>query len=424
MGVDLEALETGVRVAVLAVGAQLLEELLESVGVGRRNAPVRCACGKRMESRGVSVKIIVTLLGDVRFARSAYQCPACAKVRYPGDEELDVVKTGYSPGVRRLVADFASDDPFKRASQKLKSSAELVISRKDCERIAEGVGEDVARWFATEQRRMRAAQPPPPEAPKPIDAFYIEPDGTGVPMVPHEVEGRKGKQANGGAKTREAKLGCVFTQTAFTEKGRPIRDPVSTSYIGAIETAASFGWHLYAEAVRRGLFEAKRVIVISDGAEWIRNLVETHFAGATHIIDLYHAREHLVALCRRLLSHNLKQLNHYQDRWWEKLDEGEIETIVEEASAFLPKDPKAAKDTHAEIGYFDKNKDRMRYADYYEQGLFVGSGVIEAGCRTIIGERLKKSGMEWTVRGANAITALRCVIQSGRFEEYWEDKAS
>lgn len=421
---DLEAIERALRVAALSAGAAVLATLLEAVGVGRRDAPVRCTCGQRMASRGVGAKTIVTLLGEVRFARSTYRCPACAKVRVPGDEALGVVKTGYSPGVRRLVADFASDDPFKRASQKLKSSAELSISRKDCERIAEGVGEDVARWFEAEHGRLRATEPPPPEAPKSIEALYIEVDGTGVPMTPHELEGRKGKQADGRAKTREAKLACVFTQTAFTRKGRPIRDPASTSYIGAIETAAACGWRLYAEAVRRGLFHAKRVIVLSDGAEWIRNLVETHFPNVTHIIDLYHAREHLMTTCRLLFGHDLKQLNRYKQRWWEKLDAGEIEAIVEEACAFLPKDAGAAKDAHAEIAYFDKNKKRMRYADYFENGLFVGSGVIEAGCRTIIGERLKKSGMEWTVRGANAITALRCVIQSGRFEEYWEDKAS
>ena len=66
----------------------------------------------------------------------------------------------------------------------------------------------------------------------------------------------------------------------------------------------------------------------------------------------------------------------------------------------------------------------MRYQQYFEQGLFVGSGVIEAACRTIVGQRMKHSGMEWTVRGANAIAALRCVIQSNRFEEFWEQRAA
>jgi hypothetical protein len=64
----------------------------------------------------------------------------------------------------------------------------------------------------------------------------------------------------------------------------------------------------------------------------------------------------------------------------------------------------------------------MRYEEFRRQGLFVGSRVIEAGCRTVIARRLKRSGMFWSVRGANAITALRCARLSGRFDDYWENR--
>lgn len=422
-GVDLEALEQGIRAAVHAAGAKVLEELLRPVGVGRSGQEVRCRCGEVMKSRGVKEKTIVTLLGDIRFVRSAYRCPRCGKTRYPGDEALDAVKTCYSPGVRRLVSDFGSDAPFRRVSRQLKMAAALDISRKDCERIAEGVGQEVAGWFEAERDRLRFQEPPPFETPKTIDTLYIEFDGTGVPMVPHELEGRKGKQENGRAKTREAKMGCVFTQTAFNEKGRPIRDPASASFVGAIETAAQFQWRIYGEAVRRGLYAAKRVVCVTDGAEWIRNIVQTHFPGAIHIIDLYHAREHLVKLCKLLFGRDLWRFNHYKDQWWVDLDQGIIEGIIADAREHMPKNESDAKEIKEEIGYFETNKERMRYADYFEQGLFVGSGVIEAACRTLVAQRMKHSGMEWTVRGANAIAALRCAIQSNRFEEFWEQRA-
>jgi len=422
--VDLEALETAIRDAVHAAGAKVLEALLSPVGVGRREQAVRCTCGALMESGGLKTKSIVTLLGEIRFTRSAYRCPRCGQTRYPGDEQVDAVHTGYSPGVRRLVSDFASDAPFKRVSRQIKTAAALDISRKDCERVAEGVGQEVADWFAAERDRLRFQPPPPPEAPKTLDTLYIEFDGTGVPMVPHELEGRKGKQPNGGAKTREAKLGCVFTQTAFNEKGRPIRDDASASFVGAIETAEQFQWRIYAEAVRRGLFAARRVVCVTDGAEWIRNIVQTHFSGAQHIIDLYHAREHLVDLCKLLFGRDLRQLNQYKDRWWDALDEGNIEQIREEAQTHLPRSQPEAKEARAAIAYFETNQERMRYQQFFEQGLFVGSGVIEAACKTVIGQRMKHSAMEWTVRGANAIAALRCVIQSNRFEEFWEQRAS
>ena len=421
---DFEALEGAIRSAALAAGAPVLEGLLRDVGVGLGRDGVRCRCGAVMGSTGVVPKRIYTLLGPIRFERSRYHCPRCGQARYPGDEELGIEHTSRSPGVQRQVARLGAKEPFREVAQDMLELAGVSVSRKDCERIAEGVGEDLERWDKADRERLRFAEPPAPESPKTIDTLYIEFDGTGVPMVPEEVRGRKGQQPDGSAKTREAKLGCVFTQTAFDDQGRPIRDPASTSFTGAIESAAPFGWRIYAEAVRRGLFEAQRVVVITDGAKWIQNLVQTHFPGATHLIDLYHAREHLVELCKLLFDRDLKRLNRYKDRWWDLLDEGGIETLVDEARAFLPKDPKDGKDARTAIGYFDHNKGRMRYARFKAQGLFLGSGVIEAGCKTIIGQRLKQSAMQWTVRGANAIIALRCAHASGRTQDYWNTRAA
>lgn len=414
------------REAALAAGAKVLENLLGNVGVGRRAAPVRCGfgCGRVMESSGIRLKTVYTLLGPVRFERSRYRCPACGKTRYPGDEVLDIGRTSRSPGVRRQTARLGAKEPFREVARDLRELAGIELSRKDAERVAEAVGADMERWDKAGRQRLRLQEPPPPETLKTIEILYIEFDGTGLPMVPQATAGRKGKQRDGSAKTREAKIGCAFTQTAVDEKGRPIRDPGSTSFTGAIETAAEFGWRIYAEAVRRGLFEARRVVVISDGAEWIRNLVETHFPGAIHIIDLYHAREHLLDLCRALFDRDLKRFNRFKDQWWHALDLGHIERLVQEATQWLPKDEQAGKDARREIAYFEKNAHRMRYQHFKEQELFLGSGVVEAACRTIVGERLKKSGMEWTVRGANAIIALRCMTQSGRLEDYWEQRAA
>ena len=72
----------------------------------------------------------------------------------------------------------------------------------------------------------------------------------------------------------------------------------------------------------------------------------------------------------------------------------------------------------------ERTRDRMRYAHSRSQGFFVGSGVVETGCKTIIGYRLKQFGMEWSVRGANAIISLRCLTLSGRFEDYWESRTA
>ena len=109
-------------------------------------------------------------------------------------------------------------------------------------------------------------------------------------------------------------------------------------------------------------------------------------------------------------------------RTW--LDEGKVETIIAKAERLLPEDEDQRDEVQKQIGYFRNNAKRMRYGHFREQGLFVGSGVVEAGCKTVVGKRLKQSGMEWTVRGANAIIALRCLHLSGRTEEFWEQKAA
>jgi hypothetical protein len=202
-----------------------------------------------------------------------------------------------------------------------------------------------------------------------------------------------------------------------------MRDPASTTFTGAIEDAATFGRRIHAEAVRRGLYQARRIIVLGDCAEWIRNLVETHFPMARRIIDFYHAEEHVAALCQALFT-KPADVARYRERWWDLLAQGDIEQLIDEASAWLPRDPSANKDARKELNYLDKNKQHMRYATFKNQGLFIGSGVVEAACKNLVGKRLKQSGMEWTVRGANAIVSLRCATLSYRFNDYWESSAA
>ena len=420
---DLEAWETALRAAVLSAGARVLEGLLEGIGSGKGHGAVVCKCGSRMGSQGLRNKELLTILGPVTYGRSMFQCPVCQGTRYPGDEELDIVETTRSPGVRRMLARAGSQSTFKEGHEDLRIYAGLEVNAKEVERVAEGIGQQMERW-SHEERREVLQQNEPGQLDKTLPILYVCYDGTGVPMTQEELRGRRGKQADGSAKTREAKLGCVFTQTTTDAKGFPVRDPDSTSFVGAIESAERFGWRIYGEALRRGLAKAQRVVVLGDGAEWIKNVAEMHFPEATLIIDLYHGREHVSELCKILFGPNEKQIGHQRIRWWTDLDAGKVEKIILQARQKLPQDPESRKKTEAQIHYLEKNKERMRYAQFRAQGLFVGSGVVEAGCKTIIGQRLKRSGMEWSTRGANAIISLRCMIKSNRFEDYWESRTA
>lgn len=411
------------RPVVLAAGAKVLGALLQGVGCGRSGEPVLCQCGAHMHSQGLRAKEILTILGPVTYTRSRFECPRCGRSRYPGDQELDLVDTTRSPGVRRMMARAGSQTTFKEAREDLSVYAGLSVSCKDIERVAESTGEDLEAWSRRERQVFLSTDRPIPLR-EMIPILYIGYDGTGVPMTPVEVAGRKGKQEDGSAKTREAKLGCVFIQTTTDAEGFPIRDPESTSFVGCIESAEDFGWRIYAEALRRGLEATRQVVILGDGAEWIRRLAEIHFPDATQIVDLYHAREHVSNLCKLLFTPSDTQIQDHRLVWWQDLDAGAVEKILEEAAQYLPDDFLRLKAVRTELGYLEKNKERMRYAQFRARGYFIGSGVVEAGCKTIVGLRLKRSGMEWSLRGANAILSLRCATLSRRLEDYWEDRAA
>lgn len=322
------------------------------------------------------------------------------------------------------MARAGSRSPFAEAEEDLRVYADLQVGRKDIERVAKEVGEHIERWMAEQRTKaiQEAEDPARDQEEQSIPVFYVSFDGTGVPMRAEDLKGRRGKQADGTSKTREVKVGCVFTQTSTDEEGRPVRDADSTTYSAAIESSDEFGWRIYAEAQMRGLDRAHKVVVITDGARYNKSIIEEHFPQATHIIDLYHAREHLYDLSKLLLSETDRAAEEQQ--WLELLDQGRIEDLVSAIKPYLPSRGKRRKEALKEIAYFLNNAEQMRYEDFKKQGMFIGSGVVEAGCRTLIGQRLKKSGMFWSLPGANAIIASRCSQFSGRFDTFWEQYAA
>jgi hypothetical protein len=359
----------------------------------------------------------------VQFERSYYVCSHCGAGHSPRDRELGVEGVSYSPAVRRMMAVVGSEASFAQGREELELLAGLQITAKAIERHAEAVGASIE---SAEQAHIRQAkQLHLPELGGPvIPKLYIEMDGTGVPVVKADVEGRAGKVAGQSARTREVKLGCVFTQTSTDKEGHPVRDPGSTTYVGAIEGAEQFGLRLYTEAWRRGWDRASLKVVLGDGAIWIWNLADQHFPGAIQIVDLYHARQHLWDLSAKLFADDEKARKRWMARCLSRLEKGKIEALVKILRHLCPRREELAHIVTNEAEYFERNADRMRYPVFRSKGLFVGSGVVEAGCKEVVGSRLKRSGMFWTVRGANAIIALRCSRISRRFEDYWAEHST
>jgi hypothetical protein len=406
--------ESALRAALHRAGAAALTELLKFEAPAAEQRQLPCPCGHHAQYQELRCKPVLTIVGSVRVSLPYFLCAPCGVGQFPVDAELDIENTEFSPGVRRMHALVGQEAPFDHGREQMKVLAGLEVTTKSVERTAEAIGADIAQREQTEiQKALRLDLPV--VAGEPIPFLYVQMDATGVPVVKKETIGRQGKTEGQPAHTREAKLGCVFTQTSWDKEGYPIRDPDSTTYTGAIETAEEFGRRIYAEAWGRGWSRALQKVVIGDGAEWIWNLVALHFSNAIQIVDLYHARQ-------------LYPNDEGKQKAWMKihqndlLDRGEIEKLVGALRSIESDNPELIKKIRTEADYFERNAERMRYPKFRGQHLFVGSGVIEAGCKTVVAFRLKRSGMFWTVRGANAILALRSCHLNGEFEDYWEGR--
>jgi hypothetical protein len=350
-----------------------------------------------------------SIFGLVTLRRSYFYSPADGLGRFPLDEALGLVES-FSPALVRLASRAAAREGYQAASDDLLALGGISIEPRQIHRLVDHAGPLIDS--ALQQGQLYPAQP--------IPVLYVEIDATGVPMVASELEGRKGKQADGRSKTREIKLGCVFTQTRpDPETGAPVRDPDSTSYCGSFEPAETFGARIRHEAQRRGMGGAQQVVLLGDGAAWIWELARVNFPTAIWIVDLYHALERLHKLTQSLYPDGTAWAARMGTEWKQMLKNDQVEEVIAAARRRL-EDLPGDEEIEKQIGYFENQKSRMLYKTYREKGLFCGSGVIEAGCKSVIGERIKQSGMFWTVLGASCILTLRCALKSNRWDECWD----
>ena len=414
-GCALGVLELAMRAALSAAGARLLEAVLSGEDDGYAGPRAGCRAGHQAVYAGSRPKTITTVLGAVQVTRAWYHCRECKRGFAPRDAQLGMDGTSMSPGLAQMIARAGSEVPFGTAAALVAGLAGVAVTAKTIERSAEASGA-AARQAGAAALRARKVRPLLPPGPVP-DMLYIETDGTGVPVRPSETAGRDGKSPDGTARTREIKLARLFTVSALDGDGHPVMDPGSSSYVATFDGKDALAPLVQAEYLRRGGEHFRQVVAIGDGAAWIWTMGEELYPHATHITDIYHAREHLTDLANHLAFITPDPAQWLEDRNAE-LDAGNIKAIIKAARQY-PLTGSKADDLDKKLGYFERNAHRMRYQHFRELGMFTGSGAIEGGIKAIVVRRAKQSGMHWTVRGAADIIALRCQHASGRWDELW-----
>lgn len=357
---------------------------------------------------------VQTIFGVITLRRRYYHHTKAGTGRFPLDHALDLVR-GHMPGIARLICRASSmGDSYGGAAADLHAYLGLALESRNFGRLVADVLPE-----------LRAAQNslPAPSLKEPIPILYAASDGTGVPMRHAELAGVKGRQPDGSARTREVKLGCIFTQTTTDEDGQPMRDPASTTYVGTFEDCREAGTQLRAEALRRGYATARTTVYLGDGAPWIWENARINFPGSIQILDFYHASEHAGDLAKALLGPG-PEAKAKQSQWCHTMKAKSSAPVIAQAKAVLSSRlPELSADQVAaaqrEIAYFTTNAKRTRYGEFRQKGYFIGSGVVEAGCKTVVGRRLKQSGMFWSKDGGDDLLTLRCLMLGPSFLKVW-----
>lgn len=406
----MEFIEQGLRSALHRDGAAMLADLLKDAR--HQGPPEECRPGEKRYRR--RAKAVETLLGVIILERDYFCVPGAGQGRAPLDERLGLIE-GYSPALARIMVRIAAQQSFQAAQGDLKAYADVEVEGRAIARMA--------NRLACGMQSARSLARKPSQAPAPVPILYVEADGTGVPVRRSEAVGHKAKGGEGDAKTREVKLGCVFTQSVTDEEGHPLRDPDSTTYVASFGHATDFGGLLRREAFARGMAAAAQMVFIGDGAAWVWELARINFPQATCILDFYHAAEHLGTLADSLYGADTRKSKSRGSRWRKLLKEDRIEAIISRAKADLPLEAAPRQAAEKQLAYFEKNRERMLYATFRAKGFFIGSGIVEAGCKTVVGKRVKNSGMFWTVDGAQNILTLRTALLGNHFDADWDARS-
>jgi hypothetical protein len=403
-----QELELLVRTAVFKSANALVGVLLQQAA-DRSDAACQPKPGEQRKGR--ETLQVQCLFGSFPIQRDYYYHPGKRQGHHPADAVLGL-EVGYTPALARLICLEGADEVgFQKAENHLAETGGIEVSARQIQRVVQRVGKEAQTW------QERAGQPGTCDA----GVLYVSGDGTGVPMRRKELAGRKGKQPDGTAKTRQVYLGCVFTQHKTDEKGHPVRDHQSTTYVSSLKSIGDFGPLLRQEASRRGMGGAGKVVLLIDGAAGLQHMGQDCFKDAIQIVDFYHALEHAGKVLEALIGKNHPDFQKQRSRWAKRLLKNKVAALIKETRQASAGTPASAAVEEA-LGYFDRNIGRMQYGTFRQNGWFIGSGVVEAGCKTVIGARCKQSGMFWSEPGAENILALRCIHSSQRLDSFWKHR--
>lgn len=384
------------------LAASLVAALCSLAAPSQPPRTIACPCGALARFQRLRNAQVTTLLGPLSIQRAYYLCPSCGQGQHPLDTQLQFCAGSRSAALDELLALLgATQDSFAQAAVVLERLTLVHISPNSVRAATQELGALLAQ-------QAQPTLPPAPSPPRPKLAdpaprrLYITMDGV---MAHLRQRGWS-----------EFKVGCCYLTRTCPDRTRPQQLQIrahSSSYITALSEAHSFGWYMWEEAVRRGVLAAEEVVVLGDGSHWIWNIADTHFPGATQIVDWYHASSYVWEAGNALWGESGARRAEWVKQQLDALWEGKVDVVLAE----LREHQGEGEAIEAALSYYTTHQSRLDYAAYRARGLQIGSGSAESGCKQVISARLKQAGMIWEASGAEAVAVVRAWLKSERWEE-------
>jgi len=345
----------------------------------------------------------VTAAGRVRLWRVYLECHPCGSGAFVLDERLGVDGL-LSRQARRLVCLAGASWSYDRSAAHLKELCGIALSDTTIRQVCQAEGQQMRRWQQ--------------EAPEASQAFRaargdieLSSDGTCV----HTTGGWREMRLTIFAKRHR---GAPATPQAWAERDLPA--PHARVAFAAIRTSESLGPQWRRRAARLGIRRPGEITVLADGARWIWKQVERCLPGAQGVLDIYHASEHLYQAAQAIYGEQAA-VEHWVAARRQSLLRRGSEALMEELAAERRalRSPRKRASLESLIAYFQPHRAHTCYAERLAAGQPIGSGLVEGGCKHIIGRRLKQTGARWRPRRVDRMAALCCILHSDQWETYW-----
>jgi hypothetical protein len=378
------------------VGEALVTEGVKQVAgkASYEGCSVACSCGRKAKFKEYRPRWVVTLCGSVQVARAYYYCRHCHSGQSPWDRRQGLSAQYWTAGVKQLVSSFVGRLSYAETVELLELSTGLRLVESVAEKIADEVGPRLRGLWEQQRQAVLEEGVWPLATPAPT-RLYVGLDGTRT-----HIDGS----------WHEVKVGVIYEAETNADG---LDEAVRCEYVAAQEAAQEFGERVYCAAAMRGVQQADEVVVIGDGADWIWNLAAHHYPGATEIVDFWHACEHIWELRRVLYPAESAAGDRWAREHCERLRTQGPAGLLRTLDRARPPTAEAAAKVATEQGYFRRHRQRMAYPQFRARGLMIGSGPVEAACKVVVGQRLKRAGMRWCHRGADAVLAIRCTLLNG-----------